>query len=47
LGVGWIAHGLPFHRSANVTSMPALLVRIPTAVHTLAGRHATPDNALL
>jgi hypothetical protein len=33
LGVGWMSHWLPFHRSASVTATPEALTYVPTAVH--------------
>src|SRR6266498_287085 len=36
LGVGWMRHVLPFHRSARVTPTPEALTYVPTAVHEVA-----------
>ena len=36
LGVGWMRHVLPFHRSARVTPTPEALTYVPTAVHEAA-----------
>jgi hypothetical protein len=36
LGVGWMRHVLPFHRSARVTATPEALTYVPTAVHEFA-----------
>src|SRR5215471_8785981 len=50
LGVGWMLHVLPFHRSASVsgdgwlTTFGWLGVERPTAVHPVAEVQATPDN---
>jgi hypothetical protein len=33
LGVGWMRHVLPFHRSARATPTPEALTYVPTAVH--------------
>jgi hypothetical protein len=41
LGVGWIAHRVPFHRSARVWTVPALLTKAPVAVQVDADGHAT------
>jgi len=40
--VSWIDHSLPFHRSANASVLPALLMYLPTAVHASADVHETP-----
>src|SRR5260370_40742623 len=36
LGVRWMRHWLPFHRSARVTVTPEALTYVPTAVHEVA-----------
>jgi hypothetical protein len=41
LGVGWIAHRFPFHRSTNVVPEPP-----PTAVQTVREAHDTADSEL-
>ena len=51
LGVGWIVHVDPFHRSANVHSPHAPGgadggLSVPTAVHALAEVHETEVSAL-
>jgi hypothetical protein len=33
LGVGWMRHRVPFHRSAMVTNLPEALTTPATAVH--------------
>ena len=43
LGVGWMDHVLPFHRSAKVTCVPELLISNPTASQDAA--QETPSNA--
>jgi hypothetical protein len=39
LGVDWMDHVVPFHRSANVPAFEA-----PTAVHAEAEEQETPNN---
>ena len=41
LGLDWIAHVLPFQRSASVTHTPELLMEWPTATQTVAAAHET------
>src|SRR5205085_1258889 len=41
-GVLWTAHPVPFHRSARVTSFPALFRYCPTAAQALLEAHDTP-----
>jgi hypothetical protein len=41
LGVLWIAHSVPFQRSARLTVVPELLTYSPAAVHTVAEAHDT------
>ena len=41
LGVGWMDHEVPFHRSASVTTLPALFRYFPTAVQASAAVHDT------
>jgi len=36
LGVGWMRHAVPSHRSARVTASPEALTYVPTAVHEVA-----------
>ncbi|MFL5859704.1 MAG: hypothetical protein ACJ780_02850 [Solirubrobacteraceae bacterium] len=43
-GVGWTDQLLPFQRSANVTSWPALLRKDPTAVQALPDTHDTAES---
>src|SRR6516162_11253313 len=43
MGVGWMDHVLPFHRSAKVTCVPELLISNPTASQDAA--QETPSNA--
>jgi hypothetical protein len=45
LGLGWIRHVLPFHRSTNVNVPPLLGVKRPTAIHAEGDEHATPSRA--
>jgi hypothetical protein len=46
-GVGESAQLAPFHRSASVTStIPPLLVSVPTSVHAVADAHDTPNSSL-
>jgi hypothetical protein len=44
LGVRWIRHRRPFHRSAKVTSLPEAPTASPTAVHADRAVHATPAS---
>jgi hypothetical protein len=46
LRVLWIAQLSPFRRSANVTVVPGLMVKDPTAVHAVVDAHDTPPNLL-
>jgi len=46
-GVAWIVQMLPLQRSANVTSLPLLLVKDPTATQVGRATHETPLSALL
>src|SRR5260221_11107619 len=39
--MGWIAHAVPFHPSANVASWTALLAELPTASHESTAVHET------
>lgn len=43
-GVGWTDQLLPFQRSANVTSWPALLTKDPTAAQALPDTHDTAES---
>jgi hypothetical protein len=46
-GVGWMAHFLPFHRSASCLLSPNGLAAVsPTAVHALAEVHDTPLKSM-
>ena len=46
-GVGCTAQEVPFHRSASVTPLPELSVKLPTAVQAEADEHDTaPKNVL-
>src|SRR5215510_13570196 len=36
LGVAWMLHLVPFHRSARLTPMPEALTYVPTAMHQCA-----------
>ena len=47
LGVPCTDQLVPFHRSANVATMPAWLVKNPTAVQDLVDAHDTPSSPLL
>ena len=47
LGVRWSIQLPPFHRSANCPTVPAGLVRKPTAVQDLDDTHDTPSSPLL
>jgi hypothetical protein len=42
LGVGWRLQAVPFHASANVSSVLALFWKNPTAVQAVAELHDTP-----
>ena len=44
LGVGWIAHFVPFHRSANVVPRPPRALEPPTAMQTLRDGQDTLDR---
>ena len=44
LGVGWIRHVLPFHRSARVTPTPEAPTYVPTAVHEVAPVQDSQNN---
>jgi hypothetical protein len=46
LGVGWMRHLVPSHRSARVTTLPARVMDCPAAVHAEGAVQATPFNAL-
>jgi hypothetical protein len=46
-GVGWTVQPLPSRRAANVTSMFALFVKLPTAVHAISDVHDTRFSAPL
>jgi len=46
LGVGWIRHRLPSHRSARAVSAPELLDVIPTASQADSDTQDTPSKAL-
>ena len=46
LGVCWIAHLAPFHRSASVTKVPELFPYPPTALQLAAAVQATPLRKL-
>ena len=46
LGVGWMGHRVPFHRSARVRDAPVVVVLDPTAVHADGDVHATPNRLL-
>jgi hypothetical protein len=46
LGVCWIAHWAPFHRSASVTKVPELFPYPPTALQLAADVQATPLRKL-
>lgn len=46
LGVGWMCHVCPFHRSTKVVSVPEGLTASPTAVHADGALHATPASEL-
>jgi hypothetical protein len=46
-GVPWIVQTLPLQRSANVTSLPLLLVKDPTATQVRRATHETPLSALV
>jgi hypothetical protein len=41
LGAGWLAHVLPFQRSARVTGVLRLLIELPTAVQAETEVHDT------
>jgi hypothetical protein len=45
-GVGWMVQAVPFHSSASVKSVLALLWKNPTAVQAVAELHDTPLNWL-
>jgi hypothetical protein len=42
LGVVWIDHPAPFHRSPNVVALWALLTEYPAAAQVVAEVHDTP-----
>ena len=42
----WSAQLVPFHRSANATPVPELLVSSPTAVQAVLEVHDTPPRLL-
>ena len=44
LGVAWIAQRMPFHRSASVNSLPAVLSQLPAAVQAFAEVQDTPGS---
>jgi hypothetical protein len=44
LGVFWMVHLVPFHRSAPVRGTPAVVVLAPTAVHAEDDVQATPNR---
>src|SRR6266568_258231 len=44
LGVGWMRHRLPFHRSARVWGMPERSMESPAAVQAEAAVQATPTR---
>src|SRR5262249_56122168 len=44
LGVGWMRHAVPSHRSARVTASPEALTYVPTAVHEVAAVQDSPNN---
>jgi len=46
LGVGWIDQRIPFQRSVEVVAwLPSPLEYAPTALHTVADTHDTPDSS--
>src|SRR6266704_3517414 len=44
VGVGWMRHRLPFHRSARVLALGVKALEAPTAMQDEADMHATPDR---
>jgi hypothetical protein len=46
LGVGWMVHRVPFHRSARGWDSPARVMLAPTAVHADGAVQETPDREL-
>ena len=46
LGVRWMRHLWPFHRSARFTAPPELVTEAPTAVHDVRDEHATANREL-
>src|SRR5262249_57070011 len=44
LGVGWMRHAVPSHRSARVTASPEALTYVPTAVHEVAAVQGSPNT---
>ena len=42
LGVAWMRHRVPFHRSAKVTALGVKPFEAPTAVHDVADVQDTP-----
>src|SRR5262249_60807259 len=44
LGVGWMRHAVPSHRSARVTASPEALTYVPTAVHEVAAVQDSPNS---
>jgi hypothetical protein len=46
LGVGWMRHLAPFHRSTKAVSVPDALIVSPTAVHADRDEQSTPLNKL-
>ena len=47
LGVGWMDHLVPSHRSARVISVPAWVKELPTATHAEADGQSTAFSVLL
>src|SRR6266581_1825513 len=44
VGVAWMRHRLPFHRSARVLALGVKALEAPTAMQDEADMHATPDR---
>src|SRR6266702_1811500 len=44
VGVGWMRHRVPFHRSARVPALGVKALEAPTAMEDEADTHATPDR---
>jgi hypothetical protein len=45
-GVGWMAHLVPFHRSAKVMGVLRLLIELPTVMQAVADVHDTAFRAV-